>query len=827
MLDPNGIFTQYDYYPATGYLQRVIQDPGGLNAVKTFTYDQWGNYDHIVDAQSHTTDLDFNELGWLIQEKNPLNFVTKYEYDENGNLKKRERQANQSATVWQTFEYTYDIQNNLRTIKDPLNRVTTLGYDNNENLRTMTDAENHITSYDHDERDLIFRVTDANTPHGVTEHSFDINGNLKQIKDANNHSTNYEFDLFDRMFKRIYADNSFSQFTYDKNSNLIRHTKQATSPTGTRILEYDYDGLNRLVAKRFPNNASLNTTYQYDLGSRLNFAINNQQTEGFIYNNLNQLITTGQIYGAAQNLALVLYSNDKVGNRLSVQYPSGKLVEYTYDANDRMDLVKVNGSTIVDYDYDALDRRQTKSLPLASAQQTSYQYDITNQLTQLRNFKVGGALISQFDYTQYDNVGNRKTLDDRRGTQAVKHFNYNYNEIYELENVSGAQTHSFNYDNVGNRLVVDGLTYQPDNVNQYSTVGSINVLYDGFGNFVTGGNPQQFSYDEENRVASVNMNPGSISYAYDGLNRRISKTVNGTTTYFIYDGDEVIEERNANNQLEASYVLGNGLDEVLMMERGGSKFYYHYDGLGSVTDLTDANGNVIESYSYDVYGTPLNFSIIGNPYYFTGRRFDPETFLYYYRSRMYNSLIGRFYQRDPIGYADSMNLFEYVDSVGKPTFYHPNNFTNAYHYTLNNPVNFVDPYGLFTIQIGLSGTTGLRAGGSGGGGFVFGYSRKHGFQFGTYSIGGGGPFIGGSGSVTIDLTVSGNKHICELKGASTTVGGSGQFGASLSTGGEVNFPFDEKNKASFTGSFGYGIGTPEGHLFITDTGINPIFIQRK
>ena len=83
-------------------------------------------------------------------------------------------------------------------------------------------------------------------------------------------------------------------------------------------------------------------------------------------------------------------------------------------------------------------------------------------------------------------------------------------------------------------------------------------------------------------------------------------------------------------------------------------YYYHYDGSGNVIALSDSSGNTAETYAYDVFGTVNTTGSIGNPYFFTGRRFDTETGLYYYRARYYDPAIGRFLQPDPIGYDDGL-----------------------------------------------------------------------------------------------------------------------------------------------------------------------------
>jgi len=101
-----------------------------------------------------------------------------------------------------------------------------------------------------------------------------------------------------------------------------------------------------------------------------------------------------------------------------------------------------------------------------------------------------------------------------------------------------------------------------------------------------------------------------------------------------------------------------------------------------VVALADTTGNVAERYDYTPYGVLLvlegNFAIksggseFGNAYTYTGRRFDSETEIYYYRNRYYHAQLGRFCSRDPLGYVDGWNLYEYVKS---------------------KPIDYVDPTG--------------------------------------------------------------------------------------------------------------------------------------
>lgn len=180
-----------------------------------------------------------------------------------------------------------------------------------------------------------------------------------------------------------------------------------------------------------------------------------------------------------------------------------------------------------------------------------------------------------------------------------------------------------------------------------------------------------------------------VEYKYDALGRRIAKTVDPdgspTTTEYYYDGPRVIEERDGGGSVQATYVYGRFVDEVLSMQRSGSDFYYHQDDLFNVTAVTNDSGTVVERYEYGAFGEPSFFdgsdtsiggTAIGNEYLFNGRRCDPETGLYYFRTRYMDPQAGRFIGRDRIGlYGD------------------PNNLGNGQAYVGNNPWTFVDPFG--------------------------------------------------------------------------------------------------------------------------------------
>ena len=149
-------------------------------------------------------------------------------------------------------------------------------------------------------------------------------------------------------------------------------------------------------------------------------------------------------------------------------------------------------------------------------------------------------------------------------------------------------------------------------------------------------------------------------------------------TRYYNDGFDVLFETNGTGSLTRSYTHGARIDEILSSSDSKARLS---DGLGSTRTLTDAAGQQTASYIYDVFGAIR--SEVGtseNAYLFTGRELDSETGLYYYRNRYYNPAVGRFVTKDPIGIAGGINY---------------------YSYTLNNPINYIDPDGLLILPPGI------------------------------------------------------------------------------------------------------------------------------
>lgn len=226
-----------------------------------------------------------------------------------------------------------------------------------------------------------------------------------------------------------------------------------------------------------------------------------------------------------------------------------------------------------------------------------------------------------------------------------------------------------------------------DRANRMTMFNGTAISYDGNGNPLSLMG-MELTWNQKGQLTNVTgAAAGPIEYRYDAMGRRVSKIVNSVTTNYLYDGLNLIAELDGDNSnAPIAWYVYAGLDRPLArVAADGSVVYYHQDILGSVIALTDASGSVVTTYNYSPFGKTEVTHVSGQvdqPFQFTGREYDPETGLYFYRARYYSPIMRRFISADPLRFGGGD--------------------VNWYAYVGGNPVNFKDPQGLARCTYSIS-----------------------------------------------------------------------------------------------------------------------------
>jgi RHS repeat-associated protein len=359
-------------------------------------------------------------------------------------------------------------------------------------------------------------------------------------------------------------------------------------------------------------------------------------------------------------------------------------VNYSYDNADRL-LQITQGTSVVSFSYDAASRRMSLTLPNGVVE--SYTYDAASQLSAI-NYQLAGNALGNLSHA-YDLAGRR--------TQVGGSF---------------ART--------GIPLPVSTTAY--NTANELTQWGTATLTYDANGNMLSTGS-DGYTWDARNHLVST---LSGASLQYDPFGRRVSKTISGATTNYLYDGLNPVQELSGGTPT-ANLVTGPNVDEHFLRTDSSGPANFLTDPLGSTVALADSSGAVQTTYTYEPFGnTTAAGAANANPYQYTGREND-ATGLYYFRARYYSPVLQRFTSQDPIGFLGGD--------------------ANLYAYVWSSPTDFIDPLGWWGFGVSAAGSVegGVYAVGAGATGSAGAGAFFDGFRPSAGGFASGGAFAGGPG----------------------------------------------------------------------------------
>jgi len=561
---------------------------------------------------------------------------------------------------------------------------------------TLSGDGQQIAQYTYNRFGNVLTMTD--TRGRKESFTYDKVGRLQEKTDRNGNRTVYQFDALERLKKETVQSKSADgmitserEYSYNKTGQASwEASRENVDGKQTSFLEtkYFYDPKGRLIRQEDPGN--IVKQYSYDTyGNRQSFRLtrNGQAAPDvnlyYVYDDLHRLKQVRR--DGAAGVIMAEYEYDIKGNRKSLRYPqTGMEATYTYNKANRVTFLENKKQGVVisawKYDYDIGGNMVKKNNQTSSAPVTiTYCYDRLGRLTEE---DYSGWKRTLYEYDARSNRS-KMMVEGKTKDELVSVTNYEYGLNNQLEKEVRKQgkvteTWRYRYDDNGNEIfrIWEKTSPTPD------YPGSVKPS----------GNPQREAptvyewrhYNGFHQLIRVNQDDKEISYQYrsDGLRHstevRELTLSQGKTKVSYWEGSDIVAEQTDGGSVKC-YLRGINL---IARDTDGMVYYYVLNERGDVAQMWGQSGTCKASYEYDAFGNERNQSTADeNPFRYCGEYLDLETKTYYLRARNYRPGTGRFTTEDPA--RDGLNWYTYAN---------------------NNPLMFVDPFGLEAYYIFYNST---------------------------------------------------------------------------------------------------------------------------
>ena len=710
-------------------------------------------------------------------------FEAKYEYDSNGNVTKI------TDIDGRVTSYAYNSNNDVTSITMPGGGQYSYSYDSNRLLTETVSATGVHTSYGYDaygnstsasiggDGDKVIRsdttyTSDGNMTASVTAgdrntvtYANDTDRSLvNSVTDAKGVATGYSYDSMRRLLATACGDAAVTNGYTDDLLSSLSHTNTSGKTT---TYSFVYGAADLQTAVNIGSRSLVSNAYNSGTWTLSSQTYGNGDYWKYFYDNMDTL--TSRFTNCSDNEGIgFYYTYNGKGKLVRIEMKSVTIADgavtggtllssenYLYDGSDRLiRVVETDGDNVVLHDfswtYDAKDNvtALTESISGKSfsytyaydddSRPTSFGYgDVTKQITYDGHGRSSGTTVKNGSRTVLGTGYAYRDVDSTYTTTQVKsvtnsyggktaNFNYTYDANGNILSVSGDQTVTYEYDDLGqlvwekNAAAGKAWNYTYDNGGnilsrtEYTCSGNGTVSGGGtttsytygdaeWGDLLTAYNGEEITYDGignplsyrgwtmswqgGRQLASMTKGSDTLSFAYNESGLRTSKTVNGVTHSYVWQSSKLAADITDAYALYFHYDSSGEVIGFTRTANGTDTEYFYVKNLqGDILKVISATGTEAAAYSYDAWGKLLTSAgdlADVNPLRYRGYFYDTETGLYYLKSRYYDPEVSRFINPDA-----------FVSSGTSVASY------NMMVYCDNNPINRIDPAGMFWREIG-------------------------------------------------------------------------------------------------------------------------------